>query len=1002
MLRWFARCKFSSPSVSLLMFWLILGTCGTSCAVFAQTSRGAISGRVVDAAGAVLRAARVEVKPGGQSAITDDQGQYFIPDLAPGDYTVTVSYVGFAPFTSNIKVAQAQTARVDATMKVATATEEVLVTADRGRGEAEAINRTLESDNILQVLPVEVITSLPNTNIADALGRLPSVTLERDEGEGKYVQIRGLEPRLANVTIDGVNVPSPESDVRQIKLDVIPANLVDSVEINKTLSANQDGDAVAGSVNLVTKTAGEKPTLYLNGIGGYTPIIGGRTLYEIDGTVGKRFGVSKRLGVIFGGSYDWNGRGIDDVEPVPAVLQCSPVPGGCNEKLDPATATNVVSWPTEDLREYRYYRTRYGFTGAVDYKLGDISGVYVRFLYSHFDNFGDRWVYSPTINTFETPTQGAGDGQMSFSAQIRRPVEVIGSLVAGGKHVWNRWALTYDLSVARASSEDHGYASADFSPPDGDPLNNVAFNVDTSSPLRPKLVAQGGAPIYDPSHYNLQDLDIGQTYSPQLNLQGGFSTARNYDWKGHFGTFEFGAKLRNVHKFEDARDPVFNSVDNPAMTGFLGTFTNSNYYDKHYTFGPTVDYSKVTAYFKSHGSDLNFFEQDVPSSVQNSAPNNYDLVERISAGYGMNTITFGRVRLQTGLRLEGTNENVLGYQVFFDSNGALCSPTDPDPICQGISNPVVPLRKASSYLDALPSVQLRFRLPHDAAVRASYGRGISRPNYSDLPPTFSAQGNNNEVDIGNPNLKPSRANNYDLLYEQSLRPLGLLQGGFFFKQLSDPIYERVAIQLTPQNAPQFGISPTSPYVANGWNLVRPLNGKSATVYGFEIAYQQHLSFLPGALGGIGLSANYGYTHSSTTGVPLRTDTPALQRQAPNSWNISPTYDRGRVSARLGISHNDANIFTYAYQNINPDGSPNDVALGIKGPGGDTYLYSHTQVDAQASLRMYRGLHLIVAGLNLTNEVFGFYNGSTPYPIQREYYKTSYMFGLRYTLSNEPK
>ncbi len=662
----------------------------------------------------------------------------------------------------------------------------------------------------------------------------------------------------------------------------------------------------------------------------------------------------------------------------------------------------MVTWPTEDLREYRYYRTRYGFTGAVDYKLGDISGVYVRFLYSHFDNFGDRWVYSPSINTFETPTQGSTDGNMSFNAQIRRPVEVIGSLVAGGKHVWNRWVLAYDFSVARASSEDHGYASANFAPPDGDPLNSVVFNVDTGSPLRPKLVPQNGAPIYDPSHYVLQGLDIGQSYSPQLNLQGGFSTARTYDWGGHFGTIEVGAKLRNAHKFQDARDPVFNSLDNPAMTAFLGTFTNSNYYDKHYTFGPTVDYSKVTAYFKSHGNDPNFFAEDVASSAQNSFPNNYDLVERISAGYFMNTLDFGRFRLQTGLRFEGTNEDVLGYQVLFDADGNLCTGAA-DPGCPSdFTNAVVPIRHTSSYLDPLPSAQLRFRLPHDAAIRAAYGRGISRPNYGDLPPTFSSQGNNNEVDIGNPNLKPSRANNYDLLYEQYLKPLGLLQGGFFFKQLSNPIFESVKSVLTPVLAQQYGINPNSVYVQDGWVLSRPLNGKSATVYGLEISYQQHLTFLPGALGGIGLSANYGYTHSSTTGVPLRTDRPALQRQAPNSWNFSPTYDRWRVSARLGVSHNDANIFSYAYQDLNPDGTSNPVPLGIKGPGGDTYLYAHTQVDAQASFRMYRGLHLIVSGLNLTNEVFGFYNGSTPFPIQREYYKTSYMFGLRYTLSNEPR
>lgn len=322
--------------------------------------------------------------------------------------------------------------------------------------------------------------------------------------------------------------------------------------------------------------------------------------------------------------------------------------------------------------------------------------------------------------------------------------------------------------------------------------------------------------------------------------------------------------------------------------------------------------------------------------------------------------------------------------------------TEPPP---KFTSAVVPVRRTPSYLDALPSVQLRFRLPHDAAIRASYGRGISRPNYGDLPPTFSAQGNNNEVDIGNPDLKPSRANNYDLLCEKYLKPLGLLQGGFFFKQLSNPVYESVKSVLTPSLAQQYGIDPNSTYVTDGWVLARPLNGKRATVYGFEIAHQQHLSFLHGPFSGVGLSANHGYTHSSTTGVPLRTDTPALQRQAPNSWNISPTYDRGRVSARLGISHNDANVFSYNFQNLNPDGSSNTVPLGIKGPNGDTYLYGHTQV-AQTSFRKYRGLHLIVAGLNLTNEVFGFYNGSTQYPIQREYYKTSYMFGLRYTLSNE--
>src|SRR6201981_2041353 len=536
--------------------------------VVAQSGKGTITGRVADVSGAVLRAARVEVQPGGQSTFTDDQGQYVIPDLPAGEYRVTTSYVGFDSQTKSVTVAPAQSVKVDMILKVASTTEAVIVTAERGRGEAEAINRTLESDNILQVLPVEVITSLPNTNIADALGRMPSVTLERDEGEGKYVQIRGLEPRLANVTIDGVNVPSPESGVRQIKLDVIPPNLVDWGEINKTLAANQDGDAIAGSVNLVTKTAGERPTLYVNGIGGYTPIVGGRSLYELDGTVGKRFGESNRLGGIFGASYEWNGRGIDDVEPVPTAIQCDPGPTGC---VSPSGgAPFVSSYSTQDWREYRYYRTRYGFTGAVDYKLGDVSGVYVRFLYSHFDNFGDRWVYSPTTNStaktsgWLTPNLTDTNASMSFNAQIRRPVEVIGSLVAGGKHAWNRWVLAYDASVARASSEDHGYARASFDGP-----GNLQFVIDTSNSHTPKLVPVAGyGTVFNSSSYTLQNLDVGQTYSPQINLQGSFSAARNYEVGGHFSTFEFGAKVRNAHKFEDAGDPVFDSANNPAMTSF--------------------------------------------------------------------------------------------------------------------------------------------------------------------------------------------------------------------------------------------------------------------------------------------------------------------------------------------------------------------------------------------------------------------------------------------------
>ena len=246
----------------------------------------------MDKAGAVLDGARVRLQPGDIVTATDGQGEFNFIGLTPGNYTLTISYVGFTDFTKQVTVAAGQANHIEARMDISGKPEEVTVIADRPHGEAEAINRQRTSDNILQVLPSDVITALPNANIADAVGRLPSVTLERDEGEGKYVQIRGTEPRLNAVTIDGVLVPAPEDNVRQVKLDTIPADIVESVEVNKTLSANQDAEAIGGSVNLVTKTAGDQPTLNLGVIGGFTPILNTRAIAQVNGTVGQRFGAS--------------------------------------------------------------------------------------------------------------------------------------------------------------------------------------------------------------------------------------------------------------------------------------------------------------------------------------------------------------------------------------------------------------------------------------------------------------------------------------------------------------------------------------------------------------------------------------------------------------------------------------------------------------------------------------------------------------------------------------
>jgi hypothetical protein len=345
----------------------------------AQTGKGTIGGRVADQSGAVLQGAQISLDPKGIVIASNVQGQFFINNLDPGSYTLTVSYVGFQPATQKVEVAAGQSVKIEVSLSIPSQTAEVLVTALRPSAEAAAINLQRTADNIVQILPAEVIRSLPNANMADALGRLPSVTLERDEGEGKYVQIRGTEPRLTNTTIDGINVPSPESGVRQIKFDAIPADIVEAVAINKTLQANMDGDGIGGSVNLITKTAGQQPTISLSAMGGYTPIIGGRGLTETAGTIGRRFGAGKRFGLLLGGTYDWNGRGIDDIEPVADVAT---LPNGSTQR----------SFESIDIREYQYYRSRWGSGSAVAH---NSSNIHVRGLISD-SGTGSRWVCSRT------------------------------------------------------------------------------------------------------------------------------------------------------------------------------------------------------------------------------------------------------------------------------------------------------------------------------------------------------------------------------------------------------------------------------------------------------------------------------------------------------------------------------------------------------------------------------------------------------------------------------
>jgi TonB-dependent receptor len=998
----------------------------------AAGSKGIVSGMVLDSAGAAVPHAQIKLTPLNITGESTELGAFRIPDVPPGHYTITVNYVGFAPQSAELDVTPGQTATVTLNLKVSNASEQVLVTADRPHGEAEAINETRNADNILQVMPSEVIRSLPNANVADAIGRFPSVTLYRIEGEGVYIQVRGTEPRLTNVTVDGITIPAPEPTVRQVRLDVIPSGMVDEIQISKTLLANMDGNGIGASVNLVTKEAGELPTISLFGDGGHTNIMNGRGSYDFGGTAGKRFGASKRFGLLADATYDYNGRGIDNIQPA----------------LDPLSTFSTPFYDDTTIREYRYYRTRYGFDGSADYKLTPATTLYAHGFFSDLQDYGDKWYYEPVSTalscssstlgacgvggsgTITSPSATAASSSPKFYTSNKRPNSAIGTLILGGRTVHKDSLFLYQISASRSYEQDSaGNPKADFSWIGPTVYCNYipSQQTDLYHPHFGNCDNTNQSPLLNPNNFIFKDITISHGINTDLALTAQTSYEKNYRSWGHSGSFEMGFKFSNAHQTQDSTENVYDGWSTKAGSGtptiaqLESSFNNTDYFNGTYfggQYGPVSSFTQVQAYtLANYQGDL-----DGQKTAADTYPNLFHTVEQITAGYLMNTIDFGKLHVNTGLRIEATRDLTFGYNLtFFGTYNATTktysggsSPVD----CPANTTPVAPAagncyvfagqQNNPGYIDLLPSVQLRYGLTQNSSLRAVYARGVARPDPYQLVPyvqedTTAATANSPAaLLIGNPSLRPEHANNYDLLYEDYLRPLGLIQAGFFFKQLNAPQVETIipgGVQLSQFPAGYF--SPTLQQTLSqypGDSITQYINGQNAYIYGLELSFQQHFSYLPGVLKGLGLSANYSYTASREKGLPLRSDSPTTIDQAPNTWKVSPTYDTKRFSARVGLAYDEASLFSYSY--ISPtyvaSSTVDPSRLGPTGPSGDVWTLTHFQVDAQVSYRFWKNISAVVSGLNLNNEVFGYYTGSTPFVNQREYYKPTYTGGLRYT------
>src|SRR5258706_13244100 len=484
-------------------------------------------------------------------------------------------------------------------------------------------------------------------------------------------------------------------------------------------------------------------------MGGYTPIINGRGLVETAGTVGQRFGTNKRFGALIGGTYDWNGRGIDDLEPVPDIAT---LPGG---------GANARYFEAIDVREYRYYRSRWGLAGSLDFKPSDGSTLYIRGLYSDFKNNGDRWVYSLTDNTqgikllgsngcATDPVTGLTTAPCtvgpSFNDQIRRPDYAVGSILLGFKHLLTTTWLAWDSSVPRSSQKGQvGDRTASFNA-DGLATSNCQYDLaNTKNLYQPQWTPACFTEAYtNQSNFPLHRMQVNHGLTAQLNLQFSGAGAKRYHLGSHLSTIEIGGKFRNAHKFAD----TFTHNFSPSGTGtphllsqFSNKLTNNNYYNGAYKLGPNPNFFDIYNAFLADkaANPANY-------SLSTDASSQFDLIEKVSAGYVMNTIDFNKIRLVAGVRFEGTNLDTLTPVFTTD-------PVTGNPVFSGNT------KLNGSYVKVLPSASLRFALKSDTNLRVVYSRGFSRPDPQDIAQAVSVDSTANPilVSLGNPSLKPETA-----------------------------------------------------------------------------------------------------------------------------------------------------------------------------------------------------------------------------------------------------
>ncbi len=789
-----------------------------------ELKHGTIKGRILDTSNQTLPGATIYIDSLHTGVVSDINGFYTLTNIAPGTYKVKVSYVGYSPVEMTITVPEGKTVESDVMLNDGVKLREVVV-GGAFNGQRRALSSQKNAMGIVNVVSADQVGKFPDSNIGDALKRISGINVQYDQGEARFGQVRGTSADLSSVTINGNRIPSAEGDTRNVQLDLIPADMVQTIEVNKVVTADMDADAIGGSINLVTKNTPNKRMFNATAGSGYNAV-SKKAQLNLGLTYGDRF-FNDKLGLMFSGSYQ-NAPGGSD-----------------NAEFEYDVDDGSVVMKEAQMRQYYVTRERQSYSLALDYEFNPDHKISFKGIYNRRNDWENRYrvVYKdldesdPSEQSIELQTKGGADD--TRNARLERQ-QTMDFTLDGEHNLGGRLLMDWAASFSRASEDrpNERYFGLKMDNNTGENLINTFRGIGGRAPYSTIAI-----PGLDNEGWELDEL----TNSNQSIYENEWKFRLNFElplMKGLYGnTLRFGGKYTNKEKDRETTMYKYDGEDvndNPIFNdGGAWREHGSSQIRKGFMVGD--NYPEGTHFVsKKYLGSINFNSmQGEPDYEEMSG--NYHAKEEITSAYLRFDQKLGqKLDLMLGLRMEHTALNYRGLNWVVDE--------DENESLESTGN------RKNSYTNWLPSVLLKYDVNDDLKLRASFTETLSRPKYSALIPSVNYNRADEEATIGNPNLKPTTSYNFDLSAEYYFKSVGLVSVGLFYKSINNVIVDEVWKGMDSQ----LPITGTYDY-----EISKPINAYDADLFGVEVAYQRDFGFITPALKCFGFYGNYTYTANKT-------------------------------------------------------------------------------------------------------------------------------------------